>query len=133
MGLFKDSIITSSASGDANVAATLASISIPGGAVSLGDGMRIKGRFSGVGASASFDLKLGNVVLDTFIVNSGQNADFEAVVWRKGSTQGSWQFNGTGDEEASSSFSWTSAQNLQVIGTSPGESGALLQWLFIER
>lgn len=133
-GVFADGTTVSSASGDANVPANLVSgINLPGGAITKDNAVRLSGRFSAVGAPATFAVKIGNVTLTTYSLPANANADWSVTVWRESATAGGWRFDGSSTEGYSNGFSWGSQQSVQVVGTSTGEGGALLQRIFVER
>ena len=128
MALFTRSKSQSTASGDANVPATLCSENIGGGGVSNGNGTRIVGLLTAFQASASFDIKLDGVTLETVSLASGQSRAFGVTVLRDGATGGNWTVDGETTQGSSTAFSWSGAQAFEVIGTSPEEGGAILQW-----
>jgi len=142
MGLYKQTITSSSATGAANTPTTLASLNVPGGSVADGDGLRLSLRLDATFGAGSACVKLGNVVLiDTIPLGQGMTANLGVSVVRKGATLGLIVGAYYEDQYGRSllltaersGFSWTSAQALQVIAQSETEGGVVLQYATVER
>lgn len=134
-GIFTDSQVVSSASGDANVPANLYSDTLAGGAISAGKGMRVAISGTAIECSATFTLVLDDVELTTLSVAANQTASRGVTIYRTGLTQGGWRIDGvtSGQDGYSSGFRWGGSQVLKVVGLSACEGGAVLQNVFVER
>ena len=149
MGLFKETVNQSRASGTANTPTVLLDHTINGNGVADGDGVRLN--FEAIGFNASANIK---VMLDDLLLAEYDLAEVRLCsgleVLRRGSSNGlvvyagGWIGSGSSTPplmvafapvpcSEKSGLAWGSAQHLKIIGTSPATGGAILQNARVER
>lgn len=143
-GIYTDASAVSSATGNPNVAVTLWTQNIAGGAISANNAMRIHVRateYGDYGVSGSLQVKYGSQVL-AYVTLAGQgDAILDITVTRTGNNYGTvvgtlaypaMGYPMTFSDSFYGTF-WTSQNAVSIVGISNQFGGTILQEVGIER